>query len=271
MKKLIAPIALLAMLLLGVSSCQNDDDVTSQKLTKDSALTTLLMRVSQNSTLAGRDGDDDDDDNDDDDNDSTACFTVNLPVIINSGGQSVTVTNLENYALVIAALDDFDDEENGVTFVFPLTLTFSDGTTQTVNSAADLEAIDEACEDEDDDEDDDDIECLSVNYPISITFNNAVSGAAVITITNDSELYLLLESLDNDDSIVISYPLTITDGVGNALTIQNNNQLEAAIEEAAEQCGNDDDDDDDDNDDDDDDDDDDEDDSNDNDGNKGKL
>ena len=42
MKKLIAPIALLAMLLLGVSSCQNDDDVTSQKLTKDSALTTLL-------------------------------------------------------------------------------------------------------------------------------------------------------------------------------------------------------------------------------------
>lgn len=256
MKKLIAPIASLAMLLLGVSSCQNDDNVTSQKLTKDSALTTLLMRVSHSSTLAGRDGDNDDNDNDDDD-DSTTCFTINLPVTITSGGQSVTITSLENYALVIAALDAFDEEENGVTFAFPLTLTFGDGTTQTVGSAADLEAIDDSCDD-----DNDDIECLSINYPITISFDNAVNGATAITINNDTELYVLLESLDNDDSIVISYPLTITDGVGNVLTIENNSQLEVAIEEADVQCGDGDDDDNDDDDDSDD---------NDNDGNKVKL
>ena len=83
-----------------------------------------------------------------------------------------------------------------------------------------------------------------------------------ITINNDTELYVLLESLDNDDSIVISYPLTITDGVGNVLTIENNSQLEVAIEEADVQCGDGDDDDNDDDDDSDD---------NDNDGNKVKF
>jgi hypothetical protein len=106
------------------------------------------------------------------------------------------------------------------------------------------------------DNDFDEIECLNINYPITISFYNAGSQTpSTITINSDVALYNFFDDFDDDDYATINYPISVTNANGNQVVINSNNELEAAIQAAELTCddGDDDDDvdDDDDNDDDD--------------------
>ena len=71
-----------------------------------------------------------------------------------------------------------------------------------------------------------------------------------VTINNDQDLYLLLETVEGSVTVTINYPISIVDANGQAIVVENNNQLEDNIVEATSECGNDDSDDENDNDDD---------------------
>jgi hypothetical protein len=241
MKKIFAPLVAL-MMALAITSCQNDDATASQELSKNSPLTTLLMRVTHHAGTAGRSSDDDDEDDDDD-----ICFAVSLPVTIQANGQSVTISTEAQYAAVLAVLDQYDEDDTITAgFVFPISIVFADGTTQQITDAAQLETAMDNCSDDDDNGED--IECLDIAYPISITYTDAATGATLLTFNNDNELYTFLLGLDTDDVLAISYPLTITDATGATLTVNNNDELEDAIEDADLACNGDSDDDSDDSD-----------------------
>ncbi len=266
MKNIFKTVVALAIIGMITVSCENDSD-GSQKLTKNSPLTTMLMRVTHNGTSSGKSDDDD-----------SPCFFVNLPVSLLVNGESVTVSTEADYALVQNALhhcgdseddgDDDDDDNDGddhATFVFPITITFADGTTQVITNDSELNTAVHSCSDSDDD-----IECLDILYPLTITFTDANNESTVITLNNDDETYTFLATLGGSETLEINYPLTITDATGTTVIVNNNDELEDAIQAADDECGSgdgDDDEDDDDDDDDDEDDEDDEDDS-DNDGDK---
>ncbi|RTY96015.1 hypothetical protein [Flavobacterium sp. GT3R68] len=225
MKKFILSVAVLTMIILTTNSCQNDDGGSSQALTKTSPLTNLLLRVTHNPTLAGKS----------ENETNEFCFTVNLPVTIENNGQSVTVTSQDDYATVQNALHQCDDDSTSVSFVFPINITFADGTTQTINSTEGLQQVLDTCSDEDEDEDD--IECLNIHYPINITYTDANNLSTVVILNTDDEAYAFLTNLEATNSIVISYPLTITDATGTTVIVNNNDDLQTAIEEADSECG----------------------------------
>ena len=232
-----------------MTSCQNDDNQIineSANLKNTSPLTGLLSRVAQDSTSI--------------DNviDSTSCFSVNLPVTVIVNNQQVTVSDATDYAVVQNILNEFSDDDDQVSFVFPISITFANYSTVAVNSNEQLDDIIDDCGEDEDDADE--IDCLNINYPINITYYDAgTQTPSTITITSDAALYNFFDDFDDDDYATINYPIAVTDSNGNQVEINNNSELEAAIEAADALCddnddNNDDDDDDIDDDDDDDDD-----------------
>lgn len=252
MKKTFNTILAMAMIALVMTSCQNDSDGGSQKLDKNSPLTQMLLRVTHNGTAAaGRTENEDDD---------APCFTVNLPVSLLVDGHTITVTTMAEYATVLNALhhagdsdDDEDDDDNDgdashhASFVFPITVTFADGTTQVITTESEMNTAVHSCSD-----DADDIECLDIHYPLTINFTDVNNVSTTIVLNNDDETYTFLATLGASETLVINYPLSITDATGASVVVHNNDELLAAIQSADDDCGNhdgDDDDDDDDNDD----------------------
>lgn len=221
--------SLLAMALLGLAavSCQNDS-TGSDKLSKNSPLTVMLMRATHGgAAVAGRSGDDD-----------LPCFTVNLPVVVTVNGTAVTVSDMADYGTVLNALhhsgDDEGDDDNGTvySFVYPITLTLADGTSQTIASGAELQTAIHNCSD-----DLDDIDCLDVHFPITFTFTDATNVTTTITLNDDDEVYTFLATLGGSETFVISYPMTITDSTGATLVINSNDELLTALQNADDDCG----------------------------------
>lgn len=226
-----------------LTSCQNEDtQITtddSANLKNTSVLTGLLSRVSQDLTSV--------------DNviDSTSCFSVNLPVSIIVNNQQLTITDVTGYAVVQNILNEFSDDDDNVSFVFPITITFANYTTAVITSNDQLDDLFDNCSEQSDTE----IDCLNINYPITISYYNTGSQTpSTVTINSDSDLYNFFLGLENEDYVTINYPISVTNANGEQVVINNNNDLENAIESAEASCNgmddddiNDDDDDDSDN------------------------
>ena len=245
--KNVSKLALLISLvsLISLTSCQNDSSQSSNKITANSTLKTLLSRVTQKRTSS--------------DNviDSTSCFTIKLPVTVMVNNQEVIITTPADYQAVANVFDDDDSDDDHINFVFPITVIYADFTELEVTSSQQLHSLKEACHEDDVDNDDDDsnddddnaINCISLTYPfvISTTDNGTPTD---VTINNDQDLYVLLETVQGGNTVTINYPISIVDANGQTIVVENNNQLEDNIYEATTECGNHDSDDENDNDDD---------------------
>ena len=228
--------------LISLTSCQNDSSQSSNKITANSTLKTLLARVTQKRT------------SNDNVIDSTSCFTIKLPVTVMVNNQTVVVTTSADYQAVASVFDDSNNDDDHIDFVYPLSIVYADFTELVVTSSQQLHALKEACHESDVDNDDDDsnddddnaINCISLTYPFVISTTN--NGTPIdVTINNDHDLYVLLETVEGSNTVTINYPISIVDANGQTIIVENNNQLEHDIYEATTECGNHDSDDDNDN------------------------
>ena len=103
MKRLILLLALIITTGLTLNSCQIEESSSNQKLSKNSPLINLLMRVSHEGMVVGRDSEDD---NDDDDNENEDIDCVNIVYPLNftlndadGNTSSVTLITILNYIL----------------------------------------------------------------------------------------------------------------------------------------------------------------------------
>ena len=241
--KLVMLISLIG--LISLSSCENDSSSSSNKITANSTLKKLLSRVSQKRTSS--------------DNviDSTSCFTVQLPFTVIVNNVSTVIATQADYQTVANLFNEDNDDDDHLEFVFPITIIFADFTQQVVTTNAQLHSLTEQCdsddvdndEDESNDDDDNAINCISLTYPFVIsTTNNSVLED--VTINNDHDLYILLETVEGSNYVTINYPISIANADGQTIVVQNNQELEEDIIEATSECGNHDSDDENDNDDD---------------------
>lgn len=229
--KLVSAISLIC--LISLNSCQSDSSQSSNKITANSTLKTLLKRVTQKRT------------SDDNVIDSTSCFTVKLPVTVMANNQEVVITTPADYLAVASVFDDSQNDDDHINFVFPITIVYADFTELVVTSNQQLHSLKEAChnndvdEDNDESNDDDDnaINCISLTFPfvISTTDNGTPTD---VTINNDHDLYALLETVEGSNTVTINYPISIVDANGVTIVVENNNQLEHDIHEASTECGN---------------------------------
>lgn len=217
----------LALLAFLFGSCQKDSSVINENqnpsnIIPNSPLANLLSRTSQNPTSF--------------DNviDTTSCFRVQLPVSINVNTQDITVTNQDDYQLVQNAIDANSNDDDIVHFYFPITIQYQNFTTQVISNSDQLHDAIESCSEDDGF---DEIDCIAINYPISINIydsNNQVANT--ISIQSNSQLFNFITTLSNGIIAAIVYPISVTNSNGQNTVINSNAALETFIDNSIDEC-----------------------------------
>jgi|GEM_PF-1758802 len=88
----------------------------------------------------------------------------------------------------------------------------------------------------------DNLECVDFVYPITFTlYNTNFQVVETVTIQSDTALFEFLNGLVNSENGVVlaslDFPVSLVYDNGNTVEVNNNQELEAAIQAASENCG----------------------------------
>jgi len=168
------------------------------------------------------------------------CLEVALPVTVTANGVTITIESISDYDALETILDAFTNDGDEVEITFPITIIFNDYSELVINNQDELEAQIENCNDED--EEDDDIECIDFQFPITISmYNTDFQVIDTVTINDDEALYAFIENLEGGVLASINFPVTMVLANGDTVVVENNAEMEAAIEAAEDTCDEDDD------------------------------
>lgn len=220
--------------LLLFTSCQDEvTDITppseAEALTANSELTTFI------GATAKMDG------SKDNIIDKANCLSVELPVTVIANGLEITVDSTEDYKVIKAIFNEFDDDDDNLEIIFPITVIMSDYTEVTIENRDALEDLINECKGEN--EEDDDIECIDFQYPISFSiYNTQFQVIDVVTIESDRQLYLFINRVKQGEVFAsLNFPVTMELADSSTIEVNNNLELHNTIREAKDICNEDDD------------------------------
>lgn len=223
----------LSLFFLTFISCQNEIsqiiEPTQDEALKKNAIVTNLVQ----STVA-KDG------SKDNIIDNASCLQVQLPVNVNVNGLEITIDSEADFEVIEAIFDEFDDDSDHLELFFPIEIILSDYSKITINNYDELEALIEDCGGEN--QMDDDIECLDFVYPISLSMYNSENQLTeTVKIENDEQFYKFVDDIDDNDIVVINFPISVILYDGTERNIENMDMLENVIDEVKDMCDEDDD------------------------------
>lgn len=224
---------LLILLTILIVSCRQEENefieaTPEETLKANSNVANLLLRTSM------KDG------SHDNIIDNASCFSVDLPVTVNVNGLEIIVDTEEDFDTIEDIFDEFDDDEDDLVILFPITIVLSDFTSVTISSFEEFENFLDDCNGEN--LEDDDIECADIKYPVSTSIfdiNNELIGT--LNINNDQELYNFIDDLEDTDIVNVGFPIVVILSDGTEVEAFNLNQLEDILEDAKDDCDEDDD------------------------------
>jgi len=207
-------------------SCQSESENITLNLdhsfTKAAPLSSLIERVAQYATSRDNVLDD------------TSCFGIKLPVAVTVNSQAVTVTSVAGYTTVQNIKNQYTNDNDEVYFTFPITIVYPDFHEINVANQAQYAAILAGCGD---DSGFKEIDCIDFNFPFSINIYNSNNQiASSIAIQTNSQLYIFLQNLAEGVIIGIAFPITLTTSNGDNMVINNNTELETAINNSIDDC-----------------------------------
>lgn len=233
MRKYLNIFTIILITLFIISACRNESVVESaipelKGLKANSGIANLMTNTSLN------------DGSNDNIIDNANCFNIELPVVVVIDGVEIIINTEDDFDIIEFIFNEFDDDDDVLDIVFPITIILNDFTAVVINDMDELSELRDECNDEN--EFDDDIECIDFNYPISAAIFDIVTEQFTnITINNDEEMHQFLEDLDNDDVVSINFPISLTLSNGTNVTINDLDQLENVIDNAKDDCDEDDD------------------------------
>ncbi|GAA4236116.1 hypothetical protein GCM10022291_19740 [Postechiella marina] len=215
-------------------SCQEEkieitEPVESESLAPDAMLTTLISSTSK------KDG------SKDNIIDQASCLSVELPVTVIIKDIDIIINSEEDFKLIESIYDEFEDDEDTLDIIFPITIILSNHEEVVISNSQALDDLVAGCHDEN--EEDDDIECIDFQYPISFAiYNPDFQVINTITIENDRALYRFIKRVRNEEVFAsLNFPVTMKLADGSLVEVNNNNALENVINEAKDNCDEDDD------------------------------
>ncbi len=214
--------------LLTLTSCENeivDINLNNQDtIAPNSSLANLMLQASANDGSV------------DDILDNANCLSVNLPVTISINGLQLTINTLDDLELIEAIYNEYEGDDDVLDFLFPITITLNDYTQFVINNQDELETFINECN-----EVDEVIECIDFQYPISFSIYNAnFQVTDTVVIESDQALHEFLQGLENSNNGAVlaslNFPVTMVYANGETLEVSNNQELEAAINAAEDDC-----------------------------------
>jgi hypothetical protein len=218
--------------LLILNGCQKEIDETieatnKESFTQGSDVADLLRRTAQ------KDG------SSDNIIDGSSCSSLLLPVTVAVNGQDLTLNSPDDFYDLELILDESDDDEDQIEISFPITVILADYSEHLIDDEHDLEELVEHCIEGGEDED---IECVDFKFPISISvFDPESESSNVVTINNDYDLHKFVDDLEDSDIAGFIFPITIILFDSTEAAINDNDELEDAIENVIGECDEDDD------------------------------
>ena len=236
MKKILNYAMYVSLLTIALSftACQDEiEEINtgeeSQTITANSSTADLIQRASSNDGSC--------------DNivDGTSCYQINFPYTVEVNGLTLTIESEDDLEQIEEIFDSIDDDENLLDIIFPITVTAGDFSEITINGLVDLRELAAECKEGGDD---DDIECIDFVYPMTVfSFNVNLEQTNTIEVTSDRDLRLFFKDLGDDNLISFDFPLTLMLHDQTTITVESNQELASAIENAKDDCDEDDDDD----------------------------
>jgi hypothetical protein len=235
MKKILNA-AVAAVLLVGAlsfTSCQDEFEEVNTSGAQEESFQATSSTAQLMEKTAFRDG------SFDNIVDGSSCFALNFPYTVNVNGLDITVDSMEDLRLIEEIFDEFEDDEDILEILFPITITLADHSEITINNKEELIELARQCVEGGAD---DDIECIDFVYPITLfTFDISRQQTGSVTVNSDRELRLFFEELDDDDFVSVDYPVTLVKFDGTEIQVNSNAELAAALEMSREACDEDDD------------------------------
>ncbi|CAD5264268.1 MULTISPECIES: DUF4382 domain-containing protein [unclassified Imperialibacter] len=216
---------LISLVILAISCQEPSEDITGpdkeMAFTKGSALGQLLQKMSL------KDG------SDDNVIDNASCLTLVLPVKGSFRGKAFTVSKEADLAVLqdIYYLNPYQSDR--FLLDFPLRVIKSDHTEVAVSSQEELDVLAALCVANGLD---DDIECVDIEYPISMaTYDLQNQIADIRTVADDASLFHLFNEFNDDDLLSIQFPIHVATSM-EAQVIEGNTALQNAFDAAQDTC-----------------------------------
>lgn len=231
MMKIKQSIFLVAIISLTLASCRKEETEFIQApeeetLNPNSNVALLMQRTASN------------DGSNDNIVDRANCFSIAFPYTINVNSQQLYINSQSDFEIIECVFSD--DDVNEVEINFPITIILSDFSEVSIANTTELNNYINSCNGEN--EADDDIECIDFEYPIEASIFNANNQLLdTVYLQSDSQLYSFIDDIDEDDIVILEFPITVYLANGSEVTINNLNELETAIENADNTCDEDDD------------------------------
>ncbi len=224
---------LLTCTLLVFSSCRTEETLTIDPPTSETVESNSLVADLMSKT-ALKDG------STDNIIDRANCLSIELPVTVVANGNEIIIENEEGYVEIEEIFDEFDDDNDTVTIIFPVTIILEDYTTITVNTHEELKELARNCKGEN--EEDDDIECIDFEYPIEASiFDEDNELIESITISSDRDLYRFVKRITKNVKVTLRFPIKLILANGASITVETVTDLREAIATAKDACDEDDD------------------------------
>ncbi|WP_222984862.1 hypothetical protein [Flagellimonas meishanensis] len=171
--------------------------------------------------------------------DGASCFAVQFPYTVEANGIEIIIDSREDLHTIEEIFDELDDDVDVLNFLFPITITLADFSEIVIENKERLIQLAEECLEGGGD---DDIECIDFVYPITLfTFDINEQQTGEVLVESDEQLRKFFEELDENDLISIDFPLTLKKFDGTEIVVDSNGELAMALENAKDECDEDDD------------------------------
>jgi len=173
--------------------------------------------------------------------DEASCIAIQFPYTVEVAGIQITIDSIEDLKLIEEIFDEFDDDDDVLEIIFPITITLADFTEVVIEGREALRELADECREGGDD---DDIECIDFVYPITLfTFDIDGQQSSNVQINSDRELRRFFKDREEGELVSIDFPVTLKKYDGTEVQVSTNAELARVLDAAKDECDEDDDDD----------------------------
>lgn len=221
MKNLKLLIVLIFTAIFSFTSCQNEiDSENGNRENTNNAASPTANNLERTSMYDG---------SFDDFLDGMSCSSILLPVTATINNTELTIISEAQYSLVLNLLGELTNDDDIISFQFPLSVKLSNYTEVQVANQTELDALMNACETAEN-EAKSAINCLDIDFPITIlTFSLNAEQTGSVIIESEQQLYTYMNNFGNDELFSVSYPITATLSGETVVEITSDMDLQSKI------------------------------------------
>lgn len=214
-------------IFLGFTSCQSEEN--TEIGTNPNANSSTSTTAKNYERTAMNDG------SEDDFLDGNSCTELLFPLTAKVNEQNVTLLSKLDFSTVLNIMGEFNDDDDTVTFDFPIKVKTSNYSEVTINTQSEFDALKQECENAES-QGKDAISCIDIQFPITmLTYNVSLEQTGSVVVQSEKQLYTFMTDLESNELFSVDYPITVKASNGTSIQINSDAEFQNAITECMQE------------------------------------